>query len=277
MKPSHSGGRQRHQASAPAATSSTTTPIQVPRPCGTTPSEPRHPHEPGREQQPERLGEGDAAAGQARERDRRQRRRRQPQYLDQHEEAQRDGHSLRKTLMSRPDGHLRTHRRAAPDDRRLLAGGPRAPGHPGVRARHHHLPPPGRRRGGARRGRHLQPRGPARAAGARPRPPAGRHLDVRVLLRARRRARPVRGRGAGHASLPLLPPLGDRERRARPRAAPGRPVAGAGARARGVADPLRLLAADRQPAELRPDRAAARGLPVAEVQARRHPGLGPGR
>ncbi len=39
MKPSHSGGRQRHHASAPAATSSATAAIHVTSP-GTTPSEP---------------------------------------------------------------------------------------------------------------------------------------------------------------------------------------------------------------------------------------------
>src|SRR6185436_6525507 len=62
----------------------------------------QHPHDPRHEQQPERLGEREPAPRQAGEGNRDQRRRRQPQYLDQHEEAQRRGHRLPETLMSAP-------------------------------------------------------------------------------------------------------------------------------------------------------------------------------
>ena len=59
-----------------------------------------------------------------------------------------------------------------------------------------------------------QDRGPVLAA--------GRRVDLRRVLRAPRRARPVPRRQPEHARLPPLPPLGVRERGARPRAAPGR-------------------------------------------------------
>ena len=142
------------------------------------------------------------AAGQAREGDRDQRRRRQPQYLDQHEEAQRRGHRLPETLMSAPVvTTYETRLRAAAHHRGLLARRPRARRQPRVHARHDDLPPARRRRGGPGRGRHLRPRRAARAAGPRPVAPARRRVDVRGVRPPRRRARPLPRRRAGHAGL----------------------------------------------------------------------------
>ena len=154
------------------------------------------------------------------------------------------------------------------DDRRLRAGSARAPDQPGVRARHHHLPPARRRRGGARRGRHLQPRGPARPAGARARPAAGRHWTFDAFSEHVGGLDLFPGGRAGHARLPLLPPLGDRERRARPRAAPGRPARWR--RRSGASEsPIHFVVSLRlgEPAELRPGRPPARGLPVAAASS----------
>ena len=193
-----------------------------------------HPHQPRREQQPERLGERDAAPGQAREHDRRQRRRRQPQYLDQHEEAQRGGHRLPETLMSGPV--VTTYERVADLPLTIedyVARGSRARHHAGVRSPYDDVPPPRRRRGGPRRGRHLRPRGAARAAAARADAPARRRVDVRTSSPATSAALDLFPAGEpAAAGLPPLPPLGDRERRARPRAPPGRPLARRRARAR---------------------------------------------
>ena len=115
----------------------------------------------------------------------------------------------------------------------LLARGPGAPDLARVRAPHHDVPPPRRRRGGPRRGRHLRPRRARRAAGARADAPARGRVDVRLASRATS-ASSTSSRPASpqQCRLPPLPPLGDRERGARPRAAPGRPLARRRARAR---------------------------------------------
>ena len=138
----------------------------------------------------------------------------------------------------------------------------------GVRAGDHHDPPRGRRPRGARRGRDLRPGPAALAAGPRARAPARGRLDVRLVLRPRRRARPVRRRAAEHARVPQLPPLGVRVGRARPRPAPGRDHARRGARPRPGADQLRRLAPARRAAERRPRHAPPRRLPGDALQAR---------
>ena len=115
----------------------------------------------------------------------------------------------------------------------LRARRPRARRLAGVHARHDDVPPARRRRGGPRRGRHLRPRRAARAAGARPVAPArrrrGRSARSPATSASSTSSRPA---SREHAGLPALPPLGDRERRARPRAAPGRPLARRRARPR---------------------------------------------
>ena len=66
-------------------------------------------------------------------------------------------------------------------------------------------------------------------------------------------ARPVPGRRAAAERLPRLPPLGHRERRARPRAAPGRPLARRRARARAAARSTFVVSLRLgEPAELEP-------------------------
>ena len=164
MKPSHSGGRQRHHASAPAATSSATARDPRAEPLGTTPSEPAiHTSQVASSSpsglakatpRPGRRANATAASGVAAS----------PSTSISTKKRSAAVIPCGKTLMSRPDGHLRTHRRPAPDDRRLRAGSARAPDHPEFERAHHHLPPAGRRRGGPRRGRHLRPRRPARAS-----------------------------------------------------------------------------------------------------------------
>ena len=78
-----------------------------------------------------------------------------------------------------------------------------------------------------------------RDAGPGPRPQ--RAEDPGRALRAARRARPVRRRGARARGLAPLPPLGVRERGARPGAAPERRPAARGAGARPETRQLRLL------------------------------------
>ena len=92
--------------------------------------------------------------------------------------------------------------------------------------------------------------------------------------RAARRVRPLRRPRALARRLPRLPPLGVRVGGARPRAAPGRPLARRRARARAAPRPLRRLAAARHPARRRRDRPPPRALPRPRVQARRRPELG---
>ena len=119
----------------------------------------------------------------------------------------------------------------------------------------------GRGRGGVQGGWHHAARVPAGAA------PGGR-VDVGRILRAPRHARPVAGaarvgRGAAPAELGL------RGRGARPRAAPGGPIAARRARARAAAGALRQFARPRRGAV---DRAAAtpdRPLARRALQARR--------
>ena len=173
-----------------------------------------------------------------------------------------------------PHEHLRARRRPAADDRRVRARGPVAQRVQRLRAPDHGDPAARRRRGGRRRGRHLRGRRPHRPAGARPGAPARRRVDVRDVLPAPRRARPVPGRRAEVPDLPQLPPLGVRERGARPRAAPGGPVAGRRARARAAPDHLRGVLADGRAADDRPGHAPPRALPGPALQARRHAGLG---
>ena len=120
--------------------------------------------------------------------DRRQRHRRQPQYLDQHEEAQRGGHrSFTDTNVGSCRDHLHARCRTPTHHRGLRPRGARPRRRAAVHPPYHDLPPARRRRGGARRGRHLRPRGARRAAGARPGAPAGRRVDVRRVRPAPRR------------------------------------------------------------------------------------------
>ena len=101
---------------------------------------------------------------------------------------------------------------------------------------------------------------------------AGGRVDARELLRPPRDARPVAvaaGVGGGEA----VPQLGLRVRRARPRAAPGRPRAARGARARAAPADLRQLARPRRPAVDRHDPPPPRPLPGRPLQARRRGGV----
>ena len=84
---------------------------------------------------------------------------------------------------------------------------------------------------GRRRGRRLRRRRPGRAAGGRPGARSRRPLHARRILRADRLARSVSGR-APAGGLAAVPPLDVPQRRARPRAAPGRQAAARGARPR---------------------------------------------
>ena len=108
-------------------------------------------------------------------------------------------------------------------------------------------PPARRRRGGHRRGRDLHGDRPP-AAG---RPSARRVVHARLVLAAPRPADAVR-RAAADEGVARLPPLGVRERRARPRAPPGRPLARRGRRARAAPGHLRHLEAPRRSAVGRP-------------------------
>ena len=95
------------------------------------------------------------------------------------------------------------------------------------------------------------------------------------LLRAPRRARPVPRRRAELRRLPQLPPLGVRERGARPRAAPGRPLArrrrSAASRAGARSSSPRAWASRRRSTPVTRRLAA---LPGPALQARRHARLG---
>ena len=103
----------------------------------------------------------------------------------------------------------------------------------------------GRRRGGRRRGRDVRGRG-SPAAG-RPRAASGSHtLDSFSELA--RRARALHAR-AGSGRLPRLPPLGVRERRARPGSAAGGQAARLRGRPRARARQLRRLDGPRRSAE----------------------------
>ena len=101
-----------------------------------------------------------------------------------------------------------------------------------------------------------------------PDPSARRRVDARDVLRPPRDARALRSR-ARPARLPRLPPLGVRERRARPRAAPGGPVARRRGRQGGAAADVRRLDAARRAGDDRAPARLARALPEPAVQARR--------
>ena len=131
----------------------------------------------------------------------------------------------------RADGHLRPAGRPAADGRRLRAGGPRA-----RRLQRLHAAVDGRSACAAAARRASARTSPTtRSTTSRCRTPAP-VLDLAgtphdgLVRRAGGRTRPVPGR-AGARRLASVPPLGVRERRARPRAAPGRRLARRGARA----------------------------------------------
>ena len=86
------------------------------------------------------------------------------------------------------------------DDRRLRARGPPKTVSSGFERRTTVFRLQGGGDEGARRGRHLRRATTSRSAGARARAPARRRVDVRQLLRAPRRARPVPGGRAGAES-----------------------------------------------------------------------------
>ena len=151
--------------------------------------------------------------------------------------------------------HLRQARRPAARGRGLRARGAGVRGLAGVHARLDDDPDQGRRRGGHRRGRHLRHARPHRDAGRRAGPAARGQPHDRVVLRARRRARPVLAGRARARRLAALPPLGVRERGARPRAAPAGHPADRGARPRGAAGHVRRVAAAGRAAD---DRARSR-------------------
>ena len=109
-----------------------------------------------------------------------------------------------------------------------------------------------RRPRGPGRGHHLGPDRSDRAAPPRGRPlVAARDAHLRRVLDAAGTGRPLPGR-ADPRERPLLPPVGVRERGARPRPAPERPLAAGRRRPRGAARQLRRVDADRRPAEPRP-------------------------
>ena len=195
-----------------------------------------HPHQPRDEQQAERLGEARArrraavrtaspASGAAA----------RPDHLDQREEAERLEHRRRQARswrrrVRRLPRTMSTYERVADlpltiDDYALE--GLVAPGVERLRApaRRSSTCAAAARRASARTSP-TTPREQEIAAGARPGAPARRRVDVRLVLGASRRARPLPRRRAAHGRLPQLPPLGVRERGARPRAAPGRHLAG---------------------------------------------------
>ena len=139
--------------------------------------------------------------------------------------------------------------------RRLRARAARAAGHARLHPRHDRRAPARRRPRGRRRGRHLVSRAPRPRAEGRRGPAARRRLDARVVL--------GRAGDAGPA-----PPLGLRERRARPRAATGRHHLRRGRRPRAVAGDLRRLAGPRRPADEPGRPALARARPEPPLQAR---------
>src|SRR3954452_10826819 len=143
--------------------------------------------------------------------------------------------------------------------RALRARAPRAAGHPRLHPREHRHPPARRRRRGPRRGHHLVHGAPRPGAGRRPGVAARGELDAGVVLR--------RPRDAG-----ATPPLGVRERRARPRAPPGRYESRRRGRARGAADLVRDLARPRRHAERAHSPALAGARAEPPLQAR--PGRG---
>ena len=108
-------------------------------------------------------------------------------------------------------------------------------------------------------------------AGGPRRPARGAARCCRSPARTRSRASRATSTGstcspsppAALRGLPQLPPLGLRERRARPRAAPGRPLARRRARAHAAAGHLRRLAAARRAAEPRPGAGAPGARPGA--------------
>ena len=120
--------------------------------------------------------------------------------------------SLRGPLRLRPEPPAR--------DRVLRARTARVRGLPGVHASNDGRASARRRRGGRRRGRDVHGDRPP-AAG---RPSARRLVHARLVLAAPRRAHAVL-RASADGGVARLPPLGVRERGARPRAAPGWPNA----------------------------------------------------
>ena len=102
---------------------------------------------------------------------------------------------------------------------------------------------------------------------------AGSHT-IDSFSRAPGLARPLPRRRAGARRVAQLPPLGLRERRARPRAPPGREAARRRARPRGRAGHVRLLDPHRRAARPRPRPAPAGDVPGHALQARPHEGLG---
>ena len=134
-------------------------------------------------------------------------------------------------------------------DRALRAAAPRARHdervHEGLdrRAAQRRRP---RRRG---RGHHVGPDRPDRVPPGRGRPDVvARDAHVRRVLEAARPGQPLSGR-PDPRQRPLLPPVGVRERGARPRPAPERPLAAGRHRPPGPAGQLRGIGPDRRPAE----------------------------
>ena len=147
--------------------------------------------------------------------------------------------------------------------------GARAAGPRGLPAQDDRRPPARRRRGGDRRGRHL--RRPPSTSGCRsagPDLPLAGAWTLHSFSEHSRRAAAL-PRGAGPARVPRLPPLGVRERRARPRAPPGGALARRRGRSRGPAGHLRRLDGPRLPAVHRARQGVARALPRPPLQARR--------
>ena len=178
--------------------------------------------------------------------------------------------------MSPPDDHLRTHRRTAADDRRLHAGGARAPD---LTRSSSASPPPSTSQGAGEEGlgedvtyspedqRAQQARGPdLPLAGTWTFASFCEHVGgLDLFPAASRGCRPSVTTAAGRSRAPRsTSPCARPASRSRRRSA---------ARSRRSTSSRRCGSAAPRASTRRP---AARGVPVAAVQARRHAGLGPG-
>ena len=236
-----------------------------------------HPHEPRHEQQAQHLGQAEPGAREARQQDPRQRRRAEADDLEERPEAQRLRHGATSSWTLGCARLMPLYDALA--DLPLTIEGYSLEGRSRTisaefERRHDDRAPAGRRRGGDRRGRRLRRRPPARAAAGRAGAPAGRRVDAGQLLAPSGRARSVRWDGDLVRRLSGLPALGVRVRRGRPRAAPGRALAGRRAGPRAAADHVRGVAPARRPPEPRARHAPARRLPRPALQARRDARLG---